>query len=128
MIEINTFDAKTLTDMIVAEMYKEFRKVLTRISEEHDVEEIKIIDVRSMTNRIMMAWDRVMRAAKIFTYQGGLNYQVRPMVEGIVAVVLADRKEPKVETTKPAVLMVVTTILADFAATLAVNDSMEKRA
>lgn len=128
MIEISTYDAKTITDLIISEMLKEFDKVLSRISEERHVVEISFIDVQSMTNRIMMAWDRVMRSAKIFTYQGGMNYQVRPMIEGIVAVVLVDRKVPNVDATKPAVLMVVTTIMADFAAALAVNDSMEKRA
>ena len=128
MIEIQTFDAGTLTDAIIAAMWKEFRKVQTRISEEKHVKEISFIDVGSMTNRIMMAMDKVMRQAGIFTFQGFTHYNVRPMVEAIVAVVLVDRKEPKVDTTRPAILMVVTSIVADHAAALAVEDSMEKSA
>lgn len=126
MIEIETFDADLITDAIIAAMWKEFAKVSTRISEEKHVVEISFIDVSSMTNRIMMAIDLVMRKARIFTFQGNKHLEVRPMVESIVGVVLADRRAPKVDATRPAIFMVVTTILADHAAELATQNTVEE--
>ena len=127
MITIETFDADTLTDAIIAVMWKEFGKVQTRISEEHHVPEIQIIDVSSMTNRIMMAIDKVMRQAEIFSFQGKMHTEVRPMVESIVGVVLAERRAPRVDATRPAIFMVVTSILADHAAALAAEDIVEEK-
>ncbi len=129
MISISTFDANTLTDAIITAMWKEFGKVQTRISEEKHVPEISFIDACSMTNRIMMAMDKVMRQARVFSFQGFTHTNVRPMVESIVAVVLVERKAPNVDATRPAIFMVVSSILADHAAALSVeNIAEEKRA
>ncbi len=113
-----------LTDSIMAVVEKEVRKIQTRISEERGIEEISFIDIGSFTNRIMMAMDREFRKAELYTFQGNPHYEVRPTVELIVAVILADRELPSVAETRPTVRLLVASLMADHAAYMAVEDAL----
>ena len=48
------------------------------------------IDVSSMTNRVMMAMDREFRKVGVHTFPGPQHVEVRPTVEALVASILAD--------------------------------------
>lgn len=120
----STFDVASLTDSIMLVMGKEFRKIETNISEERHIPEIDFISVNDMTNRVMMAIDKVMRDALIFTYQDKKFHEVRPTVQMIVAAALTDRVSPPVNQTRPLVEVMVASIVADHAAVLAMRDAL----
>lgn len=113
-----------LTDDVMAAIEKEIRKIETRISEERGIEEIEFIDIGSFTNRIMMAMDREFRKAEVYTFQGKAHYEIRPTVELMVGVILADRELPSVEENRPMFKLMVASLLADHAAYMALEDAL----
>lgn len=124
MAQKQTLTVDSLTNAVMNAMDKEVRKIQTKVSEERNIEEILFIDIGSFTNRVMMAMDREFRKAQLFTFQGKAHYEIRPTVELIVAVILADREVPSTVETRPTVRLLVASLMADHAAYLALEDAL----
>ena len=119
-----TIDITSATDAIMAALDHEFAKIQRNISEENGKVEVSFISVGDMSNRVLMAIDREMRKAKIYSFPLYGHGKVRPSVQMIVAAALTDRQAPRVAETRPLVQVMVAAVFGDHAAIMALEDAL----